>query len=183
MQAFWRHGYESTSIGDLRKATGLNAPSLYAAFGDKRGLFRAALARYRGDPEDLRRAIDDAPTARDAAAMLIEQSVLRFTGTDTPRGCLVATATASVSAATADLQEEVASVRSETERLLRERIERDVADGVLDDDADAASLAALVVCTITGLSTLARDGADRGKLQAVVAQALAGWPLNERLRD
>ena len=35
MLAFWRHGYETTSITDLTDAMGITAPSLYTAFGDK----------------------------------------------------------------------------------------------------------------------------------------------------
>ncbi|MGE5163663.1 MAG: helix-turn-helix domain-containing protein, partial [Sphingobacteriales bacterium] len=33
---FWRNGYDGTSLDDLVAATGMNRPSLYAAFGDKR---------------------------------------------------------------------------------------------------------------------------------------------------
>src|SRR5262249_13831611 len=37
--AFWKHGYAATSLDDLAAATGMNRPSLYAAFGDKRDLY------------------------------------------------------------------------------------------------------------------------------------------------
>jgi AcrR family transcriptional regulator len=43
---FWQHGYASTSVGELTKATGLARSSLYQRFGDKDGLFNEALARY-----------------------------------------------------------------------------------------------------------------------------------------
>ena len=42
---FWRNGYEGASIADLTEAMGINPPSLYAAFGNKEGLFRKALDR------------------------------------------------------------------------------------------------------------------------------------------
>ncbi|MDN5743600.1 MAG: TetR/AcrR family transcriptional regulator [Nocardioidaceae bacterium] len=38
-------GYERTSIDDVVTATGLHRGSLYATFGSKRGLFRAAVGR------------------------------------------------------------------------------------------------------------------------------------------
>jgi len=44
--AFWERGYEGTSIVDLERATGLNRSSLYHAFGNKRGLFDAAVGDY-----------------------------------------------------------------------------------------------------------------------------------------
>lgn len=46
MHAFRRHGYARISIRQLEEATGLTSGSLYNAFGDKDGLYRAAIAHY-----------------------------------------------------------------------------------------------------------------------------------------
>ncbi|HCD9773456.1 TetR/AcrR family transcriptional regulator [Enterobacter hormaechei] len=46
MTLFWQHGYEATSLSDLVEATGAKAPTLYAEFTNKEGLFRAVLDRY-----------------------------------------------------------------------------------------------------------------------------------------
>lgn len=46
MECFWRRGYEATSLRDLTASTGLTAPSLYNAFGDKQELFSRALEHY-----------------------------------------------------------------------------------------------------------------------------------------
>src|SRR5688572_8612403 len=46
MRLFWRHGFEGVSVGDLTKAIGIAPPSLYAAFGNKAGIYREALGRY-----------------------------------------------------------------------------------------------------------------------------------------
>ena len=43
---FWEQGYGKTSIGDLVDATGLQPGSLYAAFGNKKGLFLAVIEHY-----------------------------------------------------------------------------------------------------------------------------------------
>jgi TetR/AcrR family transcriptional repressor of nem operon len=43
---FWTRGYQSVSISDLEKATGVVRTSLYNAFGSKRGMFDAALTNY-----------------------------------------------------------------------------------------------------------------------------------------
>jgi AcrR family transcriptional regulator len=53
LQVFWRKGYEGTSLSDLTEAVGVNRPSLYAAFGDKKALFRKALDRYVTGPGGL----------------------------------------------------------------------------------------------------------------------------------
>lgn len=45
-EAFWRSGYEGTSIRDIELETGLRKQSLYRLFGDKRDMYRFALADY-----------------------------------------------------------------------------------------------------------------------------------------
>jgi hypothetical protein len=47
MAPFWRQGFEATSIEELVAASGINRGSMYAAFGDKRGLFMPVLDHYR----------------------------------------------------------------------------------------------------------------------------------------
>ena len=46
MMAFREHGFAGASVRDLERATGVSAGSLYNAFGDKEGLYRAAFAHY-----------------------------------------------------------------------------------------------------------------------------------------
>ncbi len=46
MEMFWHKGYESTSMKDLVKCTGLTTRSMYNIFGSKNGLFQEALAWY-----------------------------------------------------------------------------------------------------------------------------------------
>ena len=179
MLTFWRHGYETTSVVDLTAAMGISAPSLYTAFGDKKRLFLEAMRLYAGDPEDRDRRIDEAPSAYDAARALMTVAAIAYTGEATPRGCLLASATASGSAASADVQETVADVRRSTEKCLRVRIERDINDGVLPLTTQPTALAGLVLAVTQGMSVLARDGGSRASLLAVVEAALRAWPSSE----
>jgi AcrR family transcriptional regulator len=103
MLTFWRYGYETASVADLTAAMGISAPSLYAAFGDKRRLFLEAMRLYAGDANLASAALDVAPTSRDAARELMIGAAIAYTGEDTPKGCLLASATASGSAQAADL--------------------------------------------------------------------------------
>ncbi len=176
MLTFWRHGYETTSIVDLTTAMGITAPSLYTAFGDKKRLFLEAVQRYAGEPEAMARAIDGASTAYDAAHALLTGAATAYTGDATPKGCLLASATASGSSASADVQGAVADIRRSIDGRLRARIERDIAAGVLPPDTHAADLAGLVMTVSLGMSAVARDGASRASLMAIVALALQAWP-------
>ncbi len=179
MLTFWRYGYETTSIVDLTTAMGVSAPSLYTAFGDKRRLFLEAAHRYVGDPDVTARAIDGAPTAYNAARSMLTGAATAFTGEMTPKGCLLASATASGSAASADIQCAIADIRQRISSQLRARIERDISTGVLPPRTDAAALAGLIIAVIQGMSVLARDGMSRAGLLAIAEHTLQAWPTYE----
>jgi AcrR family transcriptional regulator len=176
MLTFWRHGYETTSISDLTAAMGVTAPSIYAAFGDKKRLFLEAMRLYAGSQDDVQNTLDEAATARDGASTMLISAVHTFTGETTPRGCLLASATASGSDDSADVQKSVADVRRGVIAGLTGRIDRDISAGILPETTSAASLAAMVVAVIQGMSVLARDGMDRESLLMMASCALEGWP-------
>ena len=177
MLTFWRYGYETTSIVDLTTAMGVTAPSLYTAFGDKRRLFLEAARRYAGDPGAMAQALDDADTAYDAARAMLMSAATAFTGKATPRGCLLASATAGGSSASADVQRAIADIRAGIAIRLRARIARDVDARILPSDVDVAAVAGMVMAIIQGMSVLARDGMDRPELLAIVERTLEAWPV------
>ena len=179
MLLFWRYGYETTSVADLTAAMGISPPSLYAAFGDKKQLFLEAVRLYAGDPAEMERAIVEAPSGFEAARMLLRSSAVAYTGADTPPGCLLASATASGSAASAEVQAGVAEVRRITEDALRRRIEQDIAIGTLPSETSGEALAALTLAVVQGMSVLARDGAPRAKLLTLAERAMQAWPKAE----
>ena len=178
MLTFWRYGYESTSISALTAAMSVTPPSLYATFGDKKQLFLEAMQLYAGDATVIAATLDAEPSARAGAAMMLEGAAIAFTGESTPPGCLLASATASGSATSADVQAAVAAVRAEICALLRQRIVRDIREGKLAADCDAQALADLIMGTIQGMSVLARDGISRTRLLSLAQQVLVCFPQN-----
>lgn len=175
MMLFWRQGYETTSINDLTAALGVSPPSIYAAFGDKRRLFLEAARRYASGPQRPEPLIAGAATAREAAWRLLDAAAVGFTGEDTPSGCLLATSAITGSPEAADVRAEIAGVRTRVEEALLERIERGAQDGERLPDVDPRGLSGLVMATIQGMSTLARDGASRDRLQLVARTAMRAW--------
>jgi AcrR family transcriptional regulator len=176
MLTFWQFGYETTTIADLTVAMGVTAPSIYAAYGDKKALFLEALQLYAGDPTATEAMIDTAPTAKVAANDMLISAANAFTDDNNPRGCLLASATASGSSASADVRAAVADIRSQIAMFLERRIQRDIDAGILSATADAHSLSLLVISVIQGMSVLARDGVPKKVVVAVAEQALGGWP-------
>ena len=176
MLTFWRYGYETTSINDLTTAMGVTAPSIYTAYGDKKQLFLEAARLYAGSPDDLAQTLFEAKSARAAAHDMLVASATAFTGEMTPRGCLLASATASGSKDSADVQAVIAAVRRGIQALLSKRIEKDVLDGTLPKATNHDALACMVIALIQGMSVLARDGADRQTLLGLGQAAMKAWP-------
>ena len=176
MLLFWRHGYEGTSLAELTAAMGVTPPSVYAAFGDKKRLFLAAVDRYLAGPVTLERMLEAAPSAREAVDTLLRGAAIGFTGADTPPGCLLASAAISCSAGAGDVRDHLAALRRDVEDKLRRRIIAGIAAGEMAAGTDADALAGHAVAVVQGLSTLARDGAGRDKLLRVVDAAMAVWP-------
>ena len=180
MLVFWQHGYESTSLNNLTSALGVPPSSIYAAFGDKKGLFLEAVDCYLSGPVTSESIIENAANGRDAAWGLLQAAAIGFTGEDTPAGCLLASAAISCSDQANDVKEELASIRRGIEKQLQQKIENAEAAGALSGEWDAEALAAHTVAVIQGLSTLARDGANRDKLLRIAKTAMAVWPAAGR---
>lgn len=179
MLAFWKSGYETTSISDLTATMGVTAPSLYAAFGNKQQLFLEAMRRYAGDRTVLETAMMDAPTAREAVTGMLRGAAVLYTGEATPPGCLLASAAATGSPEAADVREAIAAERREVREIIIRRIEADVEKGLMSSDTCSKTLADLTLAVTQGMSVLARDGADRDSLLAIAEAATLGWSIYE----
>ncbi|MGX1511245.1 AcrR family transcriptional regulator [Streptomyces collinus] len=173
--AFWEHGYEATSVSDLTRVMDIGAPSLYAAFGDKRSLFEEVVQEYGaryGSFGD--RALAEEPTARAGVERMLREAAAEYTAPGRPHGCLVIHAAANCS--TAEVEESLRQRRNANISSIERRIGADVAEGVLPPDTDAAALARYTGAMIQGMSQQARDGASRVELEALAEIALAVWP-------
>lgn len=176
LMEFWRHGYEATSIATLTKAMGINPPSLYAAFGDKRRLFTAAVQRYAQTHGDYGTRALGQPTARGVVETMLRLAATGYTQAGHPPGCLVIDGATNTSQASQDVAEELRGYREGTKQAIAKRISADVEAGALPPGTDAAGLATFYAAVIQGMSTQARDGASEADLQRVADVALAAWP-------
>ncbi|WP_030758349.1 TetR/AcrR family transcriptional regulator [Streptomyces griseus] len=173
--AFWEHGYETTSVSDLTRAMGISAPSLYAAFGDKRTLFEEVVAEYVLSHGAFgTRAFEEEPTARAGVARMLREAAVHYTAPDHPRGCLVISAATNCS--TPEVEEALRARRNANLAAIEDRIRRDVGDGVLPGDTDPRTLARLSGAVLQGMSQQARDGATEEELAAVAESAMLAWP-------
>jgi AcrR family transcriptional regulator len=174
MDAFWDAGFSGTSLDDLSARTGMNRPSLYAAFGDKQALYLKTLQSYRAiRRQAMAAALGSGRPLRDTLRALYRVMVDRFLmGERGARGCyLVGTATTEavenplVRKALAD------SVR-EVEEWFRAAFSAAKARGELGALADPRSLAMIAQAIVHTVALRARAGQPRAILEEVTDAAV-----------
>jgi AcrR family transcriptional regulator len=181
MIVFWERGYEATSMDDLTAAMGISASSLYATFGGKEQLYRAAIARYlAGAGGYMGRIFAEEPTAKGAMRRLLKAAAYELTRKDQPSGCMVSLAVTHCSPAAEPLQASLRGLREGSHAALKARIERGIEAGELASDTDADALATFYLTVLQGMSVQARDGASRESLCATGEVAMRAWPKAPR---
>jgi AcrR family transcriptional regulator len=176
VNVFWRHGYEGTSMATLMAATGLNKPSLYAAFGSKEDLFLAALERYWQRQGELTRKHLDEPDARTGVERMLLALVDIQTQPGLPHGCLAVHGGLVGSAASAAIRDELRARQAALQTAVQNRLTRAQADGELAASVDVADLARYLTIVGQGAAVQAAGGATREELRRVVSMAMRAWP-------
>ncbi|MDF0495829.1 TetR/AcrR family transcriptional regulator [Bradyrhizobium yuanmingense] len=182
MEVFWRHGYEGATIAQLTEAMGINPPSLYACFGNKEGLLKAALDRYTTLRNIWMDEVVAAPTAREVAERMLMGIADKQTDPANPPGCLLVQGGIACGTGSENVPFELAARRAQNEDQLRDRFVRAKAEGDLKESADPAALARYISAVAVGMGVMASSGADREALrqvadvavQAVEAQSARG---------
>lgn len=172
MAVFWEHGYEATSTEQLVEAMGIGRQSMYATFGDKHGVYLAALERYQarqgaGLLECLRSAAS--PLAAIAEVLL---AIAREGPEARARGCMGIQSIVDLAAH----DPEVAALARGGTALFEAAFERvvDAAQraGEVGAHVDPRAAGRFLLTTLQGLRVSARAGATPEALRAVAAFAL-----------
>ena len=176
MKTFWKFGYEGASMAVLTRAMGINSPSLYAAFGSKEELFRAAVRLYLETEDAKGKAILEAePHARAAIHAMLRHSVGNLARPGAPHGCLLILGDSNAAPENDRVRQYLCQRRRDIQAGLEARLKRGIADGDLPPMTDVKAMAAFYMTVLQGLSLRARDGAPRDAMATVVESAMAAW--------
>jgi AcrR family transcriptional regulator len=175
MDVFWRHGYEGATIAQLTEAMSINPPSLYAAFGSKEGLLKAALDRYSEKRDAWMDRVVSAPTAHEVAERFLMEHADAQTDPANPPGCLLVQGGLACGTGSENVPFELAARRTHTEDQLRERFVRAKADGDLGASVDPVTLARYLSAVTSGMCVMASSGANRETLREIAAVSLKAF--------
>ncbi len=166
---FWDQGYGKTSVGDLVRATGLQPGSLYAAFGNKKGLFLEVLDQYNqgfiGRIRQLR--------AEEGAAIAKIHGLLRVmvdeaVDGEADRGCLNVNALLEMSRHDAEIANRLQGYNAELRKAFAWIVKDAQTEGDVPVDRNANELATFVINNIWGMRVMCKSRPDRGSLEAIV---------------
>jgi TetR/AcrR family transcriptional regulator, copper-responsive repressor len=174
LDLFRRGGFAATSLDDLSAATGMNRPSLYGAFGDKRELYIKSYQRYR---DEARAAIAEifrskAPVRAQLERMFATGLDIYLSGEEDPRGCFTVMTAGSEAVQDPAIRAMVQDALSDLDKAFAICFRRAKETGELPEHADPAVLAQLASATIFSIAIRARAHAPRGELEAIVKGAL-----------
>jgi TetR/AcrR family transcriptional regulator, transcriptional repressor for nem operon len=169
MHVFWRRGYGQTTVSDLVAATGLQPGSLYAAFGNKKGVFLEVLDCYNRDfLERIRQLGADGRPVLPSLRAMLESMVEDTLAGRNRQGCLAVNALLEMAAHEPDVARQLERNNARVREAFTQLLERARADGEIPADRSTESLAAFLVNNLWGMRVTCRSCTDADTLRAVV---------------
>ncbi|GAA4095846.1 TetR/AcrR family transcriptional regulator [Zhongshania borealis] len=172
MQVFWSKGFDSASMANLIKETGINRGSLYNAFGGKQALFVKTLLKY--DSENRKTTLAKLEALDEPCRAICEffDGIVANTVADTERkGCFLFNTVLACGSHSAEVNAIVANGLREIEGFFRRCIEVGQVRGDIRKDIDAESKAKAMVALALAIRVLGRGAYTEAALKTIAAEA------------
>lgn len=173
MQLFWEKGFEATSLSDLTSRMGIQRPSIYSAFGDKKELFEAALRKYtQSHAAHVRARLQRHSTVKEAFRAYFEDLVAAEYEGGPNRGCFCINTM--VELAPHDEKFEILTREHQMylSVIFQETIERGIRSGELQANVNAKALAQTLVVSLIGLTVMMKSRPERSFVDNAVSVIL-----------
>jgi len=181
LMAFWRDGYQATSVKALSERLGITRSSFYNAFESQEAVFLEALDRYLERSPD--RAFAYVMQEGSICGLIAEtfKSICQSLALDSDaRGCLAVNSVGALCGVDAALGPKVAAHMIARLERLETLLKLAVARGELRDDTDVAATALALKTFLVGLNVMAKVVPDRDALwPATRTMLLAAGILHE----
>ena len=186
---FRTSGYNGTTVEDIAAVTGLGRGSLYAAFGDKHGLYLQAMEAYFGRLEN---STVEALAGPDEEALERLHQFLLAAVAGVPLGaepdpgesrattvCFSAKTALELGTTDPEAARRLNAGLDFVETALAKCVEAAQRNGDLDADVDADELAWLLVTIVRGIDVIGAAGHDAGRLTVIAERAFACLPITK----
>lgn len=171
---FIEKGFAAASLDDLAAAAGLNRPSLYAAFGDKEGLY---IHMLRQTGERIEKSLDAAlaqPGAIEERLTLIYESAIQSYAAPPVRpGCVIVNTAAAAAPTHPAICVAAREIRDAMEARFARAFKECVDGRLLPADPSPETRAKLATAILDTLAVRARLGAAPEELRALARDSIA----------
>ena len=174
MQLFWEKGYEATSLSDLTSRMGIQRPSIYAAFGDKKELFETALRKYMmSRASETRDKLQSHSSVKEAFAAFFADVVAEEYAGDCSRGCFCINTM--VELAPHDEKFEILTREHQMylSVIFQETIERGIQSGELNANIEAKALSQALIISLIGLTVMLKSRPQQSFIDNAIRATLA----------
>jgi len=173
MQLFWEKGYEATSLSDLTSRMGIQRPSIYSTFGDKKELFEAALRKYNmSRASEVRTKLQSYSSIQEAFANFFADIINDGYTEELNKGCFCINTM--VELAPHDEKFEILTREHQMYLtvIFQETIERGIKTGELEVNTDAKALAQSLIVALIGLTVMMKSRPQRSFIDNAIATTL-----------
>jgi len=172
MNAFWRYGYEATSVRMLEKEMGINQFSIYASFQSKKNLFIQAIQNYR---EYVKRYRFRILLQEDAGIAELENFLLKAVSSKIPdddsKGCLVVNTAGEVGNKDSDIAHEINKYYEFIRGMLKNMIRNAIKKGEIPSETDIEKQANFFLGVMQSISVASKT-MDKNQIEDFIAVSL-----------
>ncbi|AYF07310.1 TetR/AcrR family transcriptional regulator [Bacillus mobilis] len=170
MQLFWEKGYAATSLSELTAKMEIQKPSLYSAFGDKEGLFEAALRRYTNlHAANIRIKLQNEQSVKEAIRAFFEDMVEEEYKKDFSKGCFCINTMVELAPHNEKFEVLTREHQMYLTVIFQELITKGIQSGELQNDLNAKALAQTLVTSLIGLTVLMKSRPERSVIDNSVS--------------
>lgn len=173
MHAFMQHGYAKTSMQKLKEVTHLHPGSIYAAYGNKKGLFLAAIEQYQTDRNvQFSQLFTSSESVMTTLSVYLQQIVDECIAGEVAKVCLLTKSISEIEGNDPQICHVLRTNLHAYEQALADKIQLAMNNGELDHSKTAEQRAQFLVMGIYGMRTYAITNHDPSALKQLAKQLL-----------
>lgn len=173
LQVFWLKGLSATSMDDLVVAMGMNKPSIYNAFGDKKSIYKRVVKRFSVQSIDqLNQIFINEPDIKEALLKFYRVALDIYFSTPDALSCFIVNTVPVESTKNADIKALLISTIDGIDKAIEQRLIMAQKQGRVVD-ADAAYLAKLCHGVLQSIAIRARAGEPRELLDQFAVETVS----------
>lgn len=174
MDAFWRFGFERTSMQSLVKNMGINRSSLYETFGDKRSLFEAAITHYeKTRMQGMVDCLQEMGASKPAIAKVFDSLIDQSISDEERRGCFLTNTAIELCPHDPSVAKKIATDMKIVEQAFYKVLVNAQAKGEIDPQKDLSQIAQYLTSSFQGIRVMAKINQEPEFLKNIVKVTLS----------